>query len=291
MYVQILDYNDILKNPYLLSNSFRETGFAVIKNHDVDPKLVQKVYDQWESFFKLPLEEKNKYKFNQNRQDGYFPFKSENAKGSTAKDLKEFYHIYKNSELPSNFYTYTNDLFSVCETKNLMKTLTDLGESLLVALDVVNFKENVVKNTQPFSKMIENSDQTLFRILHYPPIIENPDGAVRAAAHEDINLITLLPSSTFPGLQVKDIQGNWHFVDLDNTENAIIVNVGDMLQEASNGYYKSTTHRVVNPTGYGATISRYSMPLFIHPRPSVKLSERYTAEEYLNERLQELGLK
>jgi isopenicillin N synthase-like dioxygenase len=150
----------------------------------------------------------------------------------------------------------------------------------------------------PLHKMVEHSEQNLLRILHYPPLglgsdaqRITADGAVRAAAHEDINLITLLPAATYPGLQVKTKDGEWIWADMNVPKDAIIVNAGDMLQEASGGYFKSTTHRVVNPTGLGATVSRYSMPMFIHPRPDVRLSDKYTAGEYLDERLKELGLK
>jgi isopenicillin N synthase-like dioxygenase len=138
--------------------------------------------------------------------------------------------------------------------------------------------------------MIENSDANLFRILHYPPLTgEHEPGAVRAAAHEDINLITLLPAATAPGLEVKDSHGHWISVPCDPGN--IIINAGDMLQLASEGYYKSTTHRVVNPPENEAKKSRYSMPLFLHPRSEAHLSPTLTAGEYLNQRLREIGLK
>jgi isopenicillin N synthase-like dioxygenase len=112
-------------------------------------------------------------------------------------------------------------------------------------------------------------------------------GAVRAAAHEDINLITLLPAATQPGLEVQDLKGNWHKIECD--PGTIVVNVGDMLQEASGGVFKSTTHRVVNPEG--ENVARYSIPLFVHPRSECVLSKKYTAGQYLDERLKEIGLK
>jgi isopenicillin N synthase-like dioxygenase len=145
------------------------------------------------------------------------------------------------------------------------------------------------KCDRPWSDAVGGSINTLLRILHYPPLDINAEGeAVRAAAHEDINFLTLLPSATEPGLQVKDHDGNWH--DVSVTEpNSIIVNVGDMLKEASGGFYKSTTHRVVNPDG-SANVARYSIPLFLHASPNTRLSPRYTAHEYLMERLKELGL-
>jgi isopenicillin N synthase-like dioxygenase len=137
--------------------------------------------------------------------------------------------------------------------------------------------------------MVTNSDKNLFRIIHYPPLTgsEQP-GAIRAAAHEDINIITLLPASTAMGLQVKDNAGGWH--DVPGNWGDIVINVGDMLQMASQNFYRSTTHRVVNPEGEAAKQPRYSMPLFLHPKPEVVLSETHTAQSYLDERLREIGL-
>ncbi|MDX2164570.1 MAG: 2OG-Fe(II) oxygenase family protein, partial [Gammaproteobacteria bacterium] len=115
-------------------------------------------------------------------------------------------------------------------------------------------------------------------------------GAIRAADHEDINLLTLLPAATATGLQVKDVNNHWHEVESD--PGTLVINVGDTLQECTDFYYKSTTHRVVNPQGDGAKKSRYSMPLFLHARGDVKLSSRYpTVETYWRERMRELGVQ
>jgi isopenicillin N synthase-like dioxygenase len=137
--------------------------------------------------------------------------------------------------------------------------------------------------------MIKDSSQTLLRILHYPPLAgnEEPD-AIRAAAHEDINLITILPAANEPGLQVKLKDGNW--LDVPSDFGYLIVNIGDMLQEASGHHFPSTTHRVVNPQGADTSKARISLPLFLHPRPDVVLSDKYTADSYLKERLRELGV-
>lgn len=137
--------------------------------------------------------------------------------------------------------------------------------------------------------MINDSEQTLLRVLHYPPLKgdEEPD-AIRAAAHEDINLLTILPAANEPGLQVKSKDGSW--LDVPCDFGSLIVNIGDMLQEASAGYFPSTTHRVINPQGSDQSKSRISLPLFLHPRPDVILSDRHTADSYLQERLRELGV-
>ncbi|MEM7260002.1 MAG: 2OG-Fe(II) oxygenase family protein, partial [Pseudomonadota bacterium] len=141
--------------------------------------------------------------------------------------------------------------------------------------------------SEPLSDMMQGSTQSLLRVLHYPPLQgdEKPD-AIRASAHEDINLLTVLPAANEPGLQVMAKDGSWLDVPCDFGN--LIVNIGDMLQEVSGGYFPSTTHRVINPDNAQHNNSRISLPLFLHPRPEVKLSERYTAGGYLAERLAEL---
>ena len=136
--------------------------------------------------------------------------------------------------------------------------------------------------------MVEGSTTNLLRIIHYPPLRDDDDkNAIRAGAHEDINLITVLISGSEPGLQVINANGDW--VDVKSDPGWLVINIGDMLQECSGGYYPSTTHRVINPTGNN--VSRFSMPFFLHPRDEVKLSDIHTAKTYLEERLKELGLK
>lgn len=164
-----------------------------------------------------------------------------------------------------------------------------LAEELLGWIEKHSPAEVSKLYSQPLSNMIKDSDQTLLRVLHYPPFQgdEEPD-AIRAAAHEDINLITILPAANEPGLQVKGKDGSW--IDVPCDFGNLIVNIGDMLQEASGHYFPSTTHRVINPAGTDMTKSRISLPLFLHPRPDVVLSERHTAHSYLQERLRELGV-
>jgi len=142
----------------------------------------------------------------------------------------------------------------------------------------------------PLPEMIDSSPNNLLRIIHYPSLKGDEDkSALRGAAHEDINLITLLVSGTEPGLQVQNNNGKWQSITCD--PGSIAVNTGDMLREVSKGYFPSTTHKVINPKKVDANISRYSMPLFLHPKSTVRLSEKYIAGEYLNERLKEIGLK
>jgi len=280
MYVKIIDYNSPQAAADFVS-SLKETGFAVLKNHPISQDLVETVYHDWREFFEHYSKIDYLFDANSLRQSGYFPFRSENAKGYSTKDLKEFYHYRDEHDLPQGM------------RKNTQLLLTDL---LQLGHEVLKWIEDGLPDqvssalSLPLHKMIHNSDMSLIRIIHYPPIIDEEDeNAVRAAAHEDIDLLTILPAATASGLQVLDRVGNWHDVSCDY--GMLIFNGGDMLQEATKGYYKSTTHRVVNPVGDLARKSRYSLPLFLHPRSDVRLSELHTAESYLAKRLREIGLK
>lgn len=276
MNVQTIDVSKMTPETIeALRTSLKQTGFAVLKNHGLDLDLQAMVYARWQTYFDQSTEEKMKDLFN-DKHEGYFPIKSENAKDYSIKDLKEFYHVYRNTKLPDMMTEHFGRGAQISPTHEFMFNLEMLGMGILSLI------------SKDLHLHAYDSPGTLFRILHYPPVADSDvaAGAVRAAAHEDINLITLLPAATQPGLEVKDNDGNWHAVQSD--PGSIIVNVGDMLQEMTNGEYKSTTHRVVNPQG--ENVNRYSMPLFIHPFPHTRLSARYTAEEYSNERLKELGL-
>ena len=135
--------------------------------------------------------------------------------------------------------------------------------------------------------MLQGSEHTLLRVLHYPPLRgDEVPQAVRAAAHTDINLLTLLPAATEPGLQILAKEGHW--IDVPCDHGLLIVNIGDMLAEASGQYFPSTVHQVLNPVGGDRSKSRISLPLFLHPRRDVRLSERYTVGSYFDERLREL---
>jgi len=169
----------------------------------------------------------------------------------------------------------------------LFQNLIDLAAELLTWIETASPASVKANLTMPLPEMIRDSNENLLRILHYPPLdLANTDGAIRAAAHEDINLITLLPAATTTGLEVLDNFGTWH--EVPSNLGDIVINVGDMLQLATGGYYRSTTHRVIN--GESAHTSRYSMPMFLHARPEVTLSGKITAREYLQERLREIGL-
>lgn len=263
----------------LFVESLRETGFGVLKNHPIRQELVSSIYQNWQVFFNG--ETKMDFEYDKEKQDGYFPPSvSEVAKGFKAKDIKEYYHYYPWGRCPASLLE---------EISTYYKEATTLAAELLGWVEHHSPASVSDKFSQPLSSMIEDSQQTLLRILHYPPLQgdEAPD-AIRAAAHEDINLLTVLPAANEPGLQVKGKDGNW--IDVPCDFGNLIVNIGDMLQEASGQYFPSTTHQVINPEGQDQSKSRISLPLFLHPKPEVVLSERYTADSYLKERLAELGV-
>ncbi|MEL4472550.1 isopenicillin N synthase family dioxygenase [Shewanella algae] len=259
--------------------SLRSTGFGVLRNHPISQQLVQDIYRDWQEFFNS--EEKQAFMFKPETQDGFFPASiSETAKGHTVKDIKEYFHVYPWGRIPEQLQD--NILTYYQEANALAAELLDWVEAHSPAEVAANYRTAL-------SQMIANSHKTLLRVLHYPPMIgDETPGAIRAAAHEDINLLTVLPAANEPGLQVKSLDGEW--LDVPSDFGNLIINIGDMLQEASAGYFPSTTHRVINPEGADMSKSRISLPLFLHPRPDVVLSERYTADSYLMERLRELGV-
>jgi isopenicillin N synthase-like dioxygenase len=260
------------------AESLKNTGFAVLTHHPIPPELIREVFAEWAEFF--GSKGKWDYTFDPGKQEGYFPYRTENAKGFAAKDLKEFFHLYPKTPTPRGMSSKTREMY---------ERLHRLATELLGWIEKETPVEVRSRLSMPLPQMIEGSGETLLRAIHYPPLegaIE--DGAVRAAAHGDINLITLLPAATAQGLQVQDTRGNWIDVPLD--PGALAINVGDMLEMATGGYYASTIHRVVNPMGNEARKSRFSLPLFLHPRADVRLSGRHTAGSFLRERLGEIGL-
>ena len=279
MNVQTVDFNDNNASA-MLAESLCETGFAVLTNHPISAERITEAYEAWAGFF--GSEAKHDWFRDPDNQDGYFPFKSENAKGAAQKDLKEFYHVYSWGKVPDEI----NDV-----TRALYQDLVSLGQVLLGWLDDHTPEDVKAKMTSSLAHMMEQSAQSLFRILHYPPVADDAEAeAIRAAAHEDINLITLLLAGSRPGLQAMDRHGEWHNVSCD--PGMITINSGDMLSLATDGYYPSTTHRVVNPdAGDGINVSRYSMPMFLHPRPDAPLKPDFTADMFLQQRLKEIGLK
>jgi len=266
--------------PKIFTQSMQQIGFAVLCNHPISMDLIHEAYQYWNDFFFSDKTTKECYLHQKNTQDGYFPFRTENAKDRKISDLKEFYHVYPWGRIPPDLRDISLKIYAALEK---------------LSAELLQWIENVLPTpianqlSMPLKEMIKDSPNTLLRILHYPPLKDNEEeGAIRAAPHEDINLITLLPAATAPGLEVLDSTGQWHAVSCD--PGSIVVNVGDMLQMCTGHYYKSTTHRVINPDNGDKRKSRFSMPLFLHPRPDVFLSKSCRADEYLHQRLREIGI-
>lgn len=258
-----------LKSPNFEENLLKSvinTGFVVITHHDIDPILIKDAQQAWRSFFKREQIFKNLFVNGNNTNMGYKGLGTETAVGAKVADLKEFFHWQPGEDIPEASFKTTSEMFVKLEI---------LGMKILSVLEKQTRGNYVLE--------CNNSPNTILRTLYYPALktFGGPSEGVRAAAHEDINHITLLVAATAPGLQVKDLKGNWH--DVPHEDNSIVVNIGDMLALQSNGLYKSTTHRVVNPPD--ETSDRISMPLFIHPYGSVELSPGYTAGQFLKERI------
>ena len=287
-----------------IGRAFQEIGFCAVKGHLLSDDLVERLYNQIKLFFDLPYEVKAKYEFPQySGQRGYVSFGKESAKGSKHGDLKEYWHFgqYIEEEEKEKYNYFPNihvdELSEFNEVgREVYSTLEKTAKHILRALALyLNIEEDY------FDQYIKNGNSIL-RPIHYPPILEDPKEAVRASAHGDINLITLLMGAHGKGLQVQHSNGEW--IDATASEDELMINIGDMLSRHTNNVLKSTLHRVVNPDRELLKKSRYSIPFFMHPvsemnlnvlescisEESPKAFDDITAGDFLNERLVELGL-
>lgn len=288
-----------------LGKAYEEVGFVAVKNHGLSDELRDKLYESVKAFFELPLEAKLKYEVPELAgQRGYTSFGREKAKNSTVGDLKEFWHFGQEvtdgdpikKEYPENILSKEVPEFNQYGLEAYAK-LEAAGKELLRAIALfLGLEENY------FDSKIHNGNSIL-RPIHYGPITTEPTTAVRAGAHEDINLITLLMGASAEGLEILNKQGEW--IAVTALPEQVVVNVGDMLQRLTNNRLKSTTHRVVNPPREFWGSSRYSIPFFLHPRSEMRLDclescidqdhpilySPISAGEYLDERLREIGLK
>ncbi|MEM6718855.1 MAG: 2-oxoglutarate and iron-dependent oxygenase domain-containing protein [Bacteroidota bacterium] len=287
-----------------IGKAYEDIGFVALKGHFLSSTLVDNLYEEIKKFFGLPLDTKSKYEIEGiGGQRGYVSFGKESAKGRKVGDLKEFWHFGQyvenndalKAEYPDNVtVTELPEFNSVGEEtyKMLEKTGVYVLRALALYLGLDEFY---------FDNFIKNGNSIL-RPIHYPPITSEPKDAVRAAAHGDINLITLLMGAHGKGLQVQRHDGEW--LDAIAEPEELVINVGDMLSRHSNNKLKSTIHRVVNPPKELWGTSRYSIPFFMHPISEMPLDclencidadnpkqfEDITAGEFLNQRLIELGL-
>lgn len=287
-----------------IGKAYEEIGFVALKGHFLDDKLVDELYTEVRNFFNLPLETKTNYEIpGIGGQRGYVSFGKESAKGRTSGDLKEFWHFGQylsngskyESEYPANVTVKELPKFNEVG-KQAYQMLEKTGIYVLRALAL-----HLGLDEFYFDNYIKDGNSIL-RPIHYPPITQEPKDAVRAAAHGDINLITLLMGAQGKGLQVQNHNGDW--IDAIAEDDELVINVGDMLSRHTNNKLKSTIHQVVNPPRELWGTSRYSIPFFMHPISEMKLDvlencidennpKRYddiTAGEFLYERLVDLGL-
>ena len=294
--------SEFIKN---LGKAFHEIGFVAVKNHGIPQELIDGFYRTAKSFFGLETNVKRSYEVpGLAGQRGYTSFGKEHAKQSEVADLKEFFQIGQTvrdndpikSQYPDNVVVNEMPEFSQMGV-DLYASFEQSGAHLLKAIAIY-----LDLGDDYFDQKIHNGNSIL-RAIHYPPIKEEPETAIRAEQHEDINLITLLVGASAGGLQLLTMENEWVAVTPEPDE--IVINVGDMLQRLTNNYMKSTTHRVVNPPREEWHLPRLSIPFFLHPRSSMDLTcldncvseetplayEPITAGEYLDERLREIGLK
>lgn len=280
MKIATIDYQSA-EAPRQLVRSLKETGFAVLYNHPIPLGLFDQMKSDWQKFF-ASEELKKQFMFDKMMcpQDGYVP--TESAKGEVLNDLKEFFQVYKQGRMPE----------CVNATWQLFDSLYEVGVTVLTWLQEYTPDEVKRHFSCPLQDMVDPIEQTMLRVIHYPPQTGSEQtGALRAAAHEDINILTVLPASDEPGLEAMDLQGVWHAVPTD--PGMLIINSGDPLEVCSGGYYKATTHRVRNPSPERMKVSRYSFPMFVHPKNNIILdaASGLTHQAFLIKRLEELGLR
>ena len=313
--VPTVDYHDLIsRDPHKrtqfiqdLGDAFSQIGFVIVKNHGVSEALRQELFDISREIFEQPVAIKQQYEDMQNGgQRGYISKGRETAKGEKVPDLKEFWHIGQEvvnepalqEAYPDNIWMNEVPQLQTVGMK-VYRTFEDTGRNLLKAIALyLDLAEDY------FDAKIHNGNSVL-RLLHYFPVTnmeQIEEGAVRAAAHGDINLITLLMGGSAKGLQAKNSDGAW--VDISPNENEIVINIGDMLHRHTNGRLKSTIHRVINLDKESMLHPRYSAPFFLHPRGDMDLScldncvsenqpkgyEDINAGDFLRERIQQLGL-
>lgn len=289
-----------------LGRSFGEYGFAVVRDHGIPQDLIEEAERVSKAFFALPAEVKRAYKIEGGGgARGYTPFGTEKAKDAEVFDLKEFWHVGRT--LPeghplSQFMApnvWPTEVDGFRETMSaLFSAFETAGARVLEAIAL-----HLGRPRDFFADSVEDGNSVM-RLLHYPPLAEGaPEGAVRAAGHEDINTITLLLGAEEAGLELLTKTGEW--LPIPAAEGALVINVGDMLQRQTNGRLRSTTHRVVNPRGEAARRARYSMPFFLHFRPDFMIEPLpecidadganppqppISAHDFLMQRLREINL-
>ncbi|QDK41560.1 isopenicillin N synthase family oxygenase [Bacteriovorax stolpii] len=294
--------NDKVKFVNDIFGGLKDYGFIILKDHTVEQKKIDRAYELVKEFFDLPLETKIKYKGNNGGQRGYTPFKTEHAKDNKNPDLKEFWHVGRELAATSAYKGVYPENVWPTEVAELKKTFIELYEAMdatsVTLLEAIGKGLDVPSDY--FSNMIHDGN-SIVRMIHYPPTKgQDTKNSIRAAAHEDINLITMLVGATDSGLQLLERDGTW--LDVESRPGEIVVDTGDMMSRITNNVLPSTTHRVINPSDDGS--ARFSMPFFVHPHSNAILKcipscesaggrtpqPEITAGEFLTQRLREIGL-
>ena len=289
-----------------LGRSFSEYGFAVVRDHGIPQSLIDEAEAVSKAFFALPDSVKRAYKIEGGGgARGYTPFGTEKAKDAEVFDLKEFWHVGRDLPEGHPLAEFMAPNIWPTEVEGFRETMSALfaafeaaGARVLEAIAL-----HLGRPRSFFADSVTDGNSVM-RLLHYPPLGEGaPEGAIRAAGHEDINTITLLLGAEEAGLELLTRSGEWHAVDVP--PGALVINVGDMLQRQTNGRLRSTTHRVVNPRGDAAKRARFSMPFFLHFRPDFMIEPLpecidadsatpppppISAHDYLMQRLREINL-
>jgi isopenicillin N synthase-like dioxygenase len=287
-----------------LGHSFEEYGFAIIADHRIPDELIHRAEDKAKAFFALPEKVKRKYFIpGGGGARGYTPFGIETAKGATAFDLKEFWHVGRDLPAGHKFRDHMPDNVWPAEIESFKDTFQELYATFdRTGLKILRAIARFLKIDEDYFIDTVRDGNSVMRLLHYPPLEGEPGSNVRAGAHEDINTITLLLGAEEAGLELLTKDGRW--IPVTPKPGELVVNIGDMLQRLTNGQLRSTTHRVVNPPPERRSHSRYSMPFFLHFRSDFLIEPLrgtvppgeepkwppITANDYLQERLREIKL-
>lgn len=281
-------------------SGLKNYGFIVLKDHTIEQNKIDRAYELVQNFFSLPLETKSKYNQNNRGQRGYTPFKTEHAKDNKNPDLKEFWHVGRELLATSAYHgVYPHNVWPT-EIAELKTTFLELYEAMDTTSQIL--LESIGKGLdlpQTYFKDMITDGNSIIRMIHYPPTKgEDTTNSIRSAAHEDINLITMLVGATDSGLQLLDRDGTW--LDVKSGPGEIVVDTGDMMSRLTNDALPATTHRVINPNNDSS--ARFSMPFFVHPHSNASLrcipscvgtGAKYsdiTAGDFLIQRLKEIGL-
>ncbi len=289
-----------------IGQSFEKYGFAVIRDHGIPQELIDRAEELAKAFFALPDEVKRRYHVEGGGgARGYTPFGTEKAKDAKVHDLKEFWHVGRELADGHPLSQYMADNVWPDEVEGFRETFTELYAAFEKAggrvLEAIAMHLGLPRDF--FAPTVEDGNSVM-RLLRYPPLEgKEAEGAIRAAAHGDINTITLLLGAEEAGLELLTAEGEW--LAVDPPPGALVVNIGDMLDRLTNHKLKSTQHRVVNPRGEAAYRARYSMPFFLHFRPDYVIEtlpscidpadpgaapDPISSHDYLMQRLREINL-